>query len=58
MPTEALIELCSEENPCATHPKCYEVAAVSAEEIQNIMRYRITLECGFMQQSGHLIDSA
>lgn len=55
---EALIQLCSEEILRNYPKRGYELTAVSAEEIQNIMRYRITLECGFMQQSGHLIDSS
>ena len=55
---EALIQLCSEEILRNYPKRGYEVTAVSAEEVQNIMRYRINLECGFMQQSGHLIDSS
>ena len=55
---EALIQLCSEGVLRNLPKRGYEVTEISAEEIQNIIRYRISLECGFMQQYGGYIDDA
>ena len=53
---EALIQLCSED-VLRNYPKRgYEVTEISEGDIQNIIRYRISLECGFMQQYGGYID--
>ena len=53
---EALIQLCSEGVLCNYPKRGYEVTEISAEDIQNIIRYRISLECGFMQQYGYHMD--
>lgn len=55
---EALIQLCSENMLCNIPKKGYEVTALSTKDMQDIMRYRISIECGFMQQYGHMIDDA
>lgn len=54
---EALIQLCSEGVLCNFPKRGYEVTEISAGEIQNIICYRISLECGFMQQYGYYIDN-
>lgn len=53
---EALIQLCSEGMVCSYPKRGYEVTEISAGEVQDIIHYRISLECGFMQQYGHYID--
>lgn len=53
---EALIQLCSEGMLCNFPKRGYEVTEISAGEVQDIIHYRISLECGFMQQYGHYID--
>lgn len=53
---EALIQLCSEDVLINYPKRGYEVTELSAGDIQNIIRYRISLECGFMQQYGEYID--
>lgn len=53
---EALIQLCSEDLLRNYPKRGYEVTELSIGDIQNIIRYRISLECGFMQQYGGYID--
>lgn len=53
---EALIQLCSE-NILQNLPKRgYVITTITSRNNQDITRYRISLECSFMQQYGHLID--
>lgn len=53
---EALIQLCSEKLLLNFPKRGYEVTELSLNDMQNIMHYRISLECGFIQQFGMHID--
>ena len=49
---EALIQLCSEGILCNYPKRGYEVSAITEEENQNIMQFRIAVECTFLMQYG------
>lgn len=53
---EALIQLCSENVLRNIPKKGYEVTELSDKDMQDLIHYRISLECGFLQQNGHFID--
>lgn len=54
---EALIQLCSE-NVLQNLPKRgYTITSLSDEDLQQIIQYRISLECGFLRRFGSKIDN-
>ena len=49
---EALIQLCSESILCNYPKRGYEVSTISEKEIQDIVQFRIAVECTFLMQYG------
>lgn len=49
---EALIQLCSEGTLCNYPKRGYEVSSITEKEIQDIIHFRIAVECSFLMQCG------
>ena len=49
---EALIQLCSEGTLCNYPKRGYEVSSITEKEIQDIVHFRIAVECSFLMQCG------
>ena len=54
---EALIQLCSENILCNYPKRGYEVSAITEKEIQDIVQFRIAVECTFLMQYGPSITN-
>lgn len=54
---EALIQLCSERVLINRPKRGYEITTISNDDIQDILQFRIALECTFLQQNGNRIGS-
>lgn len=49
---EALVQLCSENVLCNYPKRGYEVSTITEKEIQDIVQFRIAVECTFLMQYG------